>query len=476
MSGKTVIKFGTSGWRAIMADEFTFENVRIVTQAIADYLKEKNLASRPVIVGYDTRFMSEKFGIEACGVLAGNGIKSIYSVGDAPTPVISYEIIRRLAGGGINFTASHNPSSYNGIKFNPSNGAPAPKEVTCSIEEKANAYMNSGYYKYMKYEDAVKAGLIEQADLSRHYLKRIRELIDFNLIKKSKIKIAVDLMHGAGSGYLDGLLEEIPNVKVFNKNRDALFNGHPPEPSLENMMEMAGFVKKSKYNIGIGLDGDADRFGIVDSGGRFLNPNCVLSLLYYHLIKNKGLKGDAVRSVVTTHLLDAIAEKYGFGVHEVPVGFKFVGEEMLKPGRIIGGEESGGLTVSGHIPEKDGILACLLMVEMVASRKRTLTEELEEICALMGNVVNDRVNVEVTEKIKSGIWNIFNDDIKEIAGIKVKKVVKLDGVKYLLEDNSWLGVRISGTENIVRIYAEANSPKKLKAIGTEAKNMLQVCY
>lgn len=469
------IKFGTSGWRAIIADEFTFENIRLVSQAIADYLKSKSSrsAALSVIVGGDTRFLSEKFSEIATEVLCGNGIKTFLCNRDTPTPVISFEIIRRKLSGGINFTASHNPYQYQGLKFSPSTGGPATPDVTKTIER--NCESPRLKIKSTTLHEAAKNKLLETVDPSANYIKYVKTLIDLDEIKKSKIKTAVDLLHGTARGYLDTILEDAGvDTTVLNEERDVLFDGGSPEPSKENLKNLYRVMKEEKLQIGLATDGDADRFGIIDEDGSFITPNYLIAILLYHMIKTKGYKGMVVRSVMTTHLIDKVAKHFGVEVVETPVGFKYIGEVMInensaypskKGGFIIGGEESGGLTIRGHVPEKDGILACLLALEAVCAHKKSLSAILAEIMSIVGSVYTDRLNYHLTmpemEKLKS---KLSKNPPREIGGAKIEKTITTDGHKFILEDGSWLGIRLSGTEPVVRVYLETDKESKLKKL------------
>jgi len=475
-----MIKFGTSGWRGIIADDFTFENVRIVAQAISSYLnKQADEAKKTlctVIVGYDTRFLSENFARACAGVLAGNGIKTLLCDRDTPTPVIAHEILLRKADGAINITASHNPPNYNGIKYSPSWGGPALPETTRIIEKYCREIRPSEI-KTMDFDEAREQKLIDMIDPRPAYLKRIKQLVDLKSLGRSNIKVAVDLLNGTGAGYLDKLVEESGcRCKVIGDRRDVLFGGHPPEPSRENLEELFEVMKRESCRIGLATDGDADRFGILDSDGTFINPNQVIALLLYHLIKTRKWTGVVARSVMTTHLIDRIAAKFGVEVRETPVGFKYIGEIMVKEkdNFIIGGEESGGLTIRGHVPEKDGILACLLVAEMVAHSTKPICKILEEIEALVGRVISERLNFHLSGEEMDG----FRSRLQKarppaFGGLKVRETVTLDGHKFLLEDGSWIGFRLSGTEPVVRLYAESDKKEKLDKIIAAGKKFVK---
>ncbi|MDR2860371.1 MAG: phosphoglucomutase/phosphomannomutase family protein [Elusimicrobiota bacterium] len=461
------VKFGTSGWRGIIAEDFTYNNVRIVSQAIANLVNEESKNSASIIIGYDTRFMSEDFAKACASVLAGNSIKTLLCKRDTPTPVLSFEIIRSKLTGGINFTASHNPYLYNGIKYSPSWGGPALPETTKKIENYCSNIQSSDI-KQMPFEEAVKNKIIELYNPRAAYLKRIKQLVNFKALKKAKIKVAVDVLHGTGNDYLDALLDEAGiKQKTINKNRDTMFAGLAPEPSENNLKTLISIVKKESFKLGLSTDGDADRFGIIDSNGTFITPNQVIPILLYHLNKTRGWTGIAARSVMTTHLIDKLAAKIGVEVKETPVGFKYIGDIMVNnpDDFIIGGEESGGLTIRGHIPEKDGILACLLMAEAVAMNKKSATALLKDIEKIAGKVFTSRLNFHLPADIMENFRKKLKEtEITDFAGIKVQNKVTLDGDKFILDDNTWIGFRLSGTEPVVRLYAESDSQTKLNKI------------
>src|SRR5262245_45296946 len=393
-----MIKFGTSGWRGLIAHDFTFDNVRLATQAIAEYLNTQRSAgnggptSRNVIVGYDTRFLGHEFSLAAAEILASNGLVPCLCERDAPTPVIAHTIRNRKALGGINMTASHNPAEYQGLKFSTSNGAPATPEVTSQIE--ANI-ARLGAQGWSFQAGAVGSFQCKSIDPRPAYFKQLRKLIDFGTIKKARMKLAVEVMYGTGRGYLDTLLEEAgAKVTVFHNELNPLFGGHHPEPNAEGMAEVSKFVRSGKAQIGLGLDGDADRFGIVDKNGAWLTPNQILALALYHLKKNRGWTGAVVRTVPTSHQVDAVAGLLGVKVYETPVGFKYIGALMESEPIIVGDEKSDGLSIKGHVPEKNGILACLLMAELMATERKSLGRILKELEKQTGAFHTDRLNVQ----------------------------------------------------------------------------------
>lgn len=466
-----MIKFGTSGWRGLIARDFTFDNVRLATQAIADYLKTvENPKSKTVIIGYDTRFLGRDFSLAVAEVLAANGFAPLLCNRDTPTPVIAHTIRKRKAIGGINMTASHNPAPYQGLKFSTSNGAPAHPEVTKQIEENVARLIKSNW--------SFKAAVVgtfqcRTFDPQPEYFKQLRKLVNFAAIKKARMKIAVELMYGTGRGYLDTLLENAgASVTVFHNELNPLFGGHHPEPNAEGMAAASALVRSGKAQIGLGLDGDADRFGVVDQDGTWLTPNQILALALYHLKKNRGWTGAVVRTVPTSHQVDAVAELLGVKVHETPVGFKYIGALMESEPIIVGGEESGGLSVKGHVPEKDGILACLLMAELVATEGKSLGRILKELEKQTGQFHTDRINVSIRPDTKEALLAKLGSGLKSIGSFKVENFITTDGFKYLLPNHEWVAFRASGTEPLVRCYIEAKSAANLAKLRKACKALL----
>lgn len=465
------IKFGTSGWRGLIARDFTFDNVRLATQAIADYLSTvQDPKSKIVIIGYDTRFLGREFSLAAAEVLAANGLAPLLCNRDTPTPVIAHTIRARKALGGINLTASHNPSQYQGLKFSTSNGAPASPEVTKQIEENAARLQAQNW--------TFKAAVVgtyqcKTFDPQPAYFKQLHKLIDFAAIRKAKLKVAAELMYGTGRGYLDTLLEEAgAKVTRFHNQLDPLFGGHRPEPNAEGMAEVSRFVRAGKAQLGLGLDGDADRFGIVDKDGTWLTPNQVLALALYHLKKNRHWTGAVVRTVPTSHQVDAVAELFGVKVHETPVGFKYIGALMESEPIIVGGEESGGLSVKGHVPEKDGILACLLMAELVATEGKSLGRILKDLEKQTGEFHSERINVPIRPDTKAALLAKLGSGLQSIGPFKVEKFITTDGYKYLLPNREWVAFRASGTEPLIRCYIEAKTDSNLKKLRTACRALL----
>jgi phosphoglucomutase len=453
----TKIKFGTSGWRAIIADEFTYSNVRLATEAIGRWVRRRN-PSPTILVGYDTRFASENFGREVARVLSSQNIRAKLCSQAVPTPAVAFTVIREKLDGAINITASHNPGEYNGLKFSAADGAPALPEVTSEIENEIVQLQNSNWEFTAQANDA----LIESIDIGPAYLSDLATKIDIRKIRDANLSLAYDALHGSGAGYLDGFLqrENIPAM-VLHTNRDVLFGGHHPEPADEQLGELKIVMKKNWLKLGLATDGDADRFGILDEGGEFIYPNELIALLVDYLVESRNWKGGVARTVATTHLIDRVAKLHNLELLETPVGFKYIGE-YIKAGRIIlGGEESAGMSIRGHIPEKDGILACLLITEMVASRGKSLKTQLKDLFSRVGEVYNRRVNVRLDPSIGARVSEKIDSDVREFHGRRIVEQNRVDGLKLIFDDGSWVLMRPSGTEPVVRFYAESTSATDL---------------
>ena len=460
------IRFGTSGWRGILAEDFTFDNVRVVTQAIADHLKAYADVSGGVVVGHDSRFMGQRFAHEAARILAGAGVKAWVCAETTPTPVIAHAILQKGACGGINFTASHNPSDYNGLKFSPASGGPALPETTADIEARANAMLGEICYREMRLDEAVRTGLVEEFDPRSEYVEAVRRQVDFQAIASGKLKVACDPMFGAGIGYVDKLLEEAgAEVTTIHNTNDPTFGGAPPDPGEAHLGRLSSLVADTpEISLGLATDGDADRYGIVDRDGQFIEPNYVLALLADYMIRVRGEKGALARSVATSHLLDRVAKHHGVELLETPVGFKYIGDYISQNRILIGGEESAGLTVRGHVPDKDGIVACLLVAEMVAVTGCSLVELLEDLYRRVGPCYTRRDNLHLNEEQEESLSDRLSVLQDGLAGSRVKDVILVDGHKFVLEDGTWLLFRKSGTEPVVRIYGEADSEERLEEL------------
>ena len=470
----STIKFGTDGWRAIIAKDFTFDNIKIVTQGIASYMKNLNLSKKGIVIGYDNRFLSEQFAAECARVMVGNGIK-VYLLGKAsPTPLTAYAIRVMEAGGAIMITASHNPPEYNGIKFIPEYAGPALPEVTDAIEEEVNRIVEGGKIYELDLKEALTLNLWQEIDVDREYSHQLLRVINPEFIKEKPIKVIVDPMYGAGIGYLDRILSELGcEVKTINNYRDPMFGGSLPEPTDSILADLKRAVVNYKANLGLALDGDADRFGIVDQDGDYISPNQIAYILFDHLIKTRTFRGPVCRSIATTHMLDKIARENGLTVIETPVGFKYIGESLREKGCMMGIEESGGLSIFGHVPEKDGILACLLVVEILAYTGKTIKELTADFAAQYGSIYSERLDIKTTEQDKERVLAHLKDfQPKMLAGVKVDHYSEIEGKKMIMEDGSWVLIRSSGTEPLFRIYVEAGSAERLHELKKEVLNNL----
>ena len=459
------IRFGTSGWRAIIADDFTFRNVEKVTGAVCSYLKIKDRNSgQTLIVGHDSRFMGEKFVDVAAGIAAKAGFRVLKCTGPTPTPTIAHAIRDQRAAGGLNFTASHNPPEYQGIKFSTADGAPALPEITKQIEAGIEANASAA--------DA-DGGSIEDLDPKPAYLADLGTKVNFAAIAAANGKFAYDALWGTGRGYLDKVLRDHGlEVETIHDWRDVTFGGRSPEPGKDHLDELKAAVTGKGLTLGVATDGDGDRFGIIDSNGEFIEANHLIALLTDYLVESRGWTLGVARSVATTHLVDRVAEHRGIKLFETPVGFKFIGELINKDEIILGGEESAGLSIRGHFPEKDGIIACLLAIEAVAVRKASLTEQLNDLYARVGKLESGRIGVKLTDDVAARLKEKLAEEPTEIGGRKIETINRMDGVKFIFGDGSWMLMRPSGTEPLVRIYAESESKDDLEALLEAGKKYL----
>jgi phosphoglucomutase len=451
-----------------MAEEFTFANVRRAVSGIARYVASQKPAGARVIVGRDPRFLGENFCAMAAEVLSAHGITPLLIADAAPTPAISYAVMREHVDGAINFTASHNPPEYNGIKFSTPDGAPALPEVTKAIESEIAAF-DSGS------TNGAKGGSIKSQPLDPRgaYLTRLREVIDLAAIRKAGLRVVYDPLWGAARGYPDSLLREAGvEVSTVHDVRDVLFGGHAPEPDDHLLEDLRHRMRATKAHIGISTDGDADRFGVVDEDGTFLQPNYIIALLFDYLVESRGWKNGVGKSVATTNMINALAQHHGVELHETPVGFKYIGELIKQDKIAIGGEESAGLSIRHHVPEKDGILAGLLCCEMVAKRGKSLGVQLKQLFAQVGSFYPQRENFRLTQEVKEKFTGKLGSEPREFFGRKIKEVVRTDGLKLLFEDGSWVCYRLSGTEPVVRVYAEAGSQSELEKVSAAAKQWI----
>ena len=465
------IKFGTDGWRAIIAKDFTFDNLQLVTGAIAHYIKNSADPGEGVVVGYDQRFLSEQFAEVVAEILGGNGLKVYLISKPTPTPVTAYAIMHWKCKGGIMLTASHNPATYHGIKYIPYFAGPALPETTKKIEEALHELsQNKAELKRIKFSELENRGLVERIAPQEQYLRHLKEIIDISTIKNNPAKIIIDPMYGAGIGYIEKFLENSGcEMTAIHNYRDPLFGGGMPEPKEDQLQELKKKVIQEKAQLGLALDGDADRFGVIDKNGEYITPNQILALVLEHLITRRGWEGPVARTVSTTHTLDNICELCGKFVKETPVGFKYIGQ-ALREGCILGGEESGGLSIKGHIPEKDGILACLLVLEILCASGLSISENMEALVSKCGGFASKRLDLKVEPEQKEELLKAVKEfEPLKILGKPVVERITLDGTKIKLADGSWVLIRPSGTEPLFRIYAEAPTMGEVEAMQSEVK-------
>jgi len=466
------IKFGTSGWRGLIADDFTFANVRLAVTAIADHVNSK--ANEPtILVGYDPRFYSEEFSQLAVDILNANGIRTLLCDTFTPTPAIAYEIMRRTLDGAINFTASHNPAHYHGLKFSSSDAGPALPEVTKDIEARVTKMVerDGTFPARTAKASSEKRASNEMVNLRETYLARLEQLVRFDVLKQGKAKFVIDALHGCGAGYLDAVLgRNGVAAQAMRLNRDVLFDGTGPDVSDENLAPLRKAVTESGAAAGLATDGDADRFGVIDRDGSWVQPNHILALLYDYIVESRQWKLPCARSVATTQMMDAVAQFHGQKAYQTPVGFKYIGQLIREDKIAMGGEESAGMTIRGHVPEKDGILACLLVAEMLAARGGSIKEQVSALFKKLGREFWPvRENMHLSDEQKANAVKRVAIDASELLGRKIVSVDRTDGAKFVFADGSWMLLRLSGTEPLLRLYVEAESAAASAKLVSEAQ-------
>ena len=468
------IKFGTSGWRGIIAEDFTFPNVRKVTRAIIKFMKEKGYHKNGIVIGYDTRFLSKEFAMTVSTIFAENNIKVFFTEHPTPTPVISFEIIKKSTGGGVNITASHNPFYYSGIKYSPPWGGPAEPEVTKMIEgfiPHSSSMKTKG-----EFDDYVKSGIIEVFDPLKEYTSSIKRLFPFDFSFKKPV--IFDLLFGTGTRYVKELFKDFTNIKLIHDSIDPFFGGLEPVPYKHELTDLKERVKKEGAIIGLALDGDSDRFGVISSDGSFITPNEVISIISYFLIpqweKSAKKKLGIGRTVSTTRLLDEIASYFDIPLYETPVGFKYIGMLIRDEKIFIGGEESGGLSIHSWLPEKDGILANLLVLGIVEDKKLPPKELIEEIYKKFGKFYTHRIDIRFKEEEAEGVVEFIRSFDRDLLfGLKVKEINRKDGLLIKFEDEvSWVLLRKSGTENVIRFYFESKDRAIFKIIEEKSRGLI----
>lgn len=469
------IRFGTDGWRAVIAEDFTFENIRHVAQAVAEFIHEQaEDASPSAIVGFDTRFLSDRFAIAVAEVLAGNDVQVIMSRLACPTPVASFAVRHFATTAGGMITASHNPPRYNGFKLKDATGGSASPTAIRWVEERIAANLANGVQlRILDQDQALARGVIRQQNFFPFYLEHLKRFVDLDVIGKAGLRVAVDAMHGSGRGYLRSILTMAGcDVMEIRGDMNPGFGGIYPEPIERNLSALVAAVRDNRCDLGLATDGDADRIGAVDAMGHFVDPQRIFALVLRHLVERRGWRGDVVKTVSTTQLVNSLAARYGLTVHETPVGFNHVADLMARNSALIGGEESGGISIRGHVPVGDGILMGLLLAEIVAYHGQPLHQIVQDLLDDVGPFRYARrdVHTRVFDK-RALVSELVSSAPSQIAGLAVVKVNNLDGVKYLLEDDSWLLIRPSGTEPVLRIYAEGRSPSAVEALLEEGTRL-----
>ena len=469
------IKFGTDGWRGIIAEDFTFDNVRICAQAIAEYLKQNRLDKQSMVIGYDTRFASEDFAAAAAEVIAGNDIRVHLCLKPAPTPVVSFAVPATKSAGAIVITASHNPGSWNGFKYKCQDGASAPEEVTCQIERNvASLSRRGGGVKRLVLNRALKKGLVDYVDPSPVYFEHLSHFVDMEGLRRQKLNIIFDPMYGAGIGYFKTLLQG-GNLRIteINAERNPSFPQINPEPIAKNLTRLSRLVVEQKADVGLATDGDADRIGIIDERGQFLTQHQVFALLCLYLLEVRGERGAMVRTLTSTMMLSRLGDLFDVAVYETPVGFKYVAPLMMEKNAIIGGEESGGYGFRGHVPERDAILAGLYFLDFMVKTGKTPSQLLDYLYSKVGPHYYDRRDFHISAAKRQTILHRLSSSSPDtVAGSKVTKVDTTDGFRFFFGDASWLLIRFSGTEPLVRIYSEAESLGRARELLDEGKKLI----
>jgi alpha-D-glucose phosphate-specific phosphoglucomutase len=460
-----MIKFGTDGWRAVIAQDFTFENVKIVSQAIADYLKNKGKGTKKVVIGYDRRFLSKEFAKTAGLVLAANKIKVVLSDRDVPTPVISFNCLKEKFDLGIMITASHNPAKFNGLKIKTPEGGSADKPLTNKVE----SLLGKSKPQEIDEDQAKKKKLLQEKDLTKIYVEFLKKFIDLKKIKKLKLKVLIEVMYGSGDNFVEKILGQSKiKIDYLHNEFNPSFGGIHPEPVESNIKELMAKVKKGKYDLGLVLDGDADRLAMVDGGGNYVNAQVILPLLAIHMVKNRGARGGIGKTVVGSDVIDRVALTLGVACYETPVGFKYLSNLFKENLICIGGEEAGGIGFKGYIPERDGSLSFLLVLEMLACQSKSFNTLLGDFYRTFGRHYYTRTAIPV-KSVKKSLADMKLPD--NLYGKRVERVNTLDGIKLITKDN-WLMFRKSGTEPIVRVYAESKSKKEGERLVALGKKMI----
>lgn len=462
------IKFGTDGWRAVISETFTFGNLRLVAQAIADYVREENDSNPSVVVGFDTRFLSDRYAAEVARVMAANRIDTWLARADTPTPAISYAVKHKNATAGVMITASHNAPRYNGVKLKSCFGGSASPAHHKRVEQLLDRNLSTARGpNLMELEEAIKRDRVHKFDPAWAYYEHLSHLVDLDIVSSGELRVVADGMFGSGRGAISEVLARgRTHVHNIRHEMNPGFGGIHPEPITRHLGLLLSTIQSGHWDVGLATDGDADRIGAVDAQGNFVDPHRIFALVLRYLLEQRGLRGKVVRTVSTTRMIDRIAAQYGLELIETPVGFNHIADLMIAGGVVMGGEESGGMSIQGHIPEGDGVLLGLLLLEVMAAAKMPLHALVEDLLAKYGPAQYARTDMKLTRPVekKRMVEMLINLAPEAIAGVMVEKVETVDGVKYYLNDGSWLLIRPSGTEPVLRVYAEAPNDDRVKAL------------
>ena len=462
------IKFGTDGWRAVISETFTFGNLRLVAQAIADFVLEENGDNPSIIIGFDTRFLSDRYAAEVARVMAANGITAWLARADTPTPAVSYAIVNKQATAGVMITASHNAPRYNGLKLKASYGGSASPKQNRRVEQLLERNLERAHGpNLMGLEQAIKQDKVIKFDPSWAYYEHLSTLVDLDIISNGELRVVADGMFGSGRGAISEMLTR-GRTRVHNIRHEMNpgFGGIHPEPIAKHLGLLMSTIQAGHWQVGLATDGDADRLGAVDAKGNFVDPHRIFGLVLRYLLQKRGLRGKVVRTVSTTRMVDRIAQAYDLPLVETPVGFNHIADLMIANGVVMGGEESGGMSIQRHIPEGDGVLMGLLLLEVMAEAQQPLHLLVDDLLAEYGPAQYARTDMKLTKPVAKAqmVKKLLDDAPSAIEGVAIESIQTTDGVKYYLNDGSWLLIRPSGTEPVLRVYAEAPTDERVKAL------------
>jgi phosphomannomutase/CTP:molybdopterin cytidylyltransferase MocA len=472
---ESLIHFGTGGWRAVISEGFTMHNVSRLSQALANKIIREDWEERGVLIGYDRRFLSDRAAEVSAEVFAGNNIPVTLVAEDAPTPLINFATCLKGAAFGLAYTASHNPPEYNGLKVFHTDGSLLLTKETEEIEEEANALTHEDVIK-LDLDLAIEAGIVRREDFTQRYVDSVEAQVDMEAIRAAGLRVIFDPMYGVGEVAINMVLTEARcRVRIIHERHDPLFGGRSPAPSMDALRLLSTYVKDEGYDLGLATDGDADRVAVIDERGEYVTVNDLLLLIYWYLHEVRGEKGGVVRNIATTHLLDRLAARFQESSIEVPVGFKYVTQAMLEHNALLGGESSGGVTIRGHILGKDGVLASALIIEMIARTGKHISQLLQEVYDLTGRLYTVEENVPATPEMRIVVPDRLREvRVDRILGCPVSRISHMDGFKFYLENDNWVMIRFSGTEALLRVFAEGDTPEKTQALVAWGKEQIEL--